>query len=90
MVRYLCRVGVEDVFCCVRAECLRVLQCCGSVCPATSSSLTRATADGPASNCPSVHDARRLKDLDSLLAIYCALTLHAFHRLAASASAARG
>jgi hypothetical protein len=26
-------------------ECLRVLQCCGSVCPATSSSLMRATAD---------------------------------------------
>ena len=28
-------------------ECLRVLQYCGSVCPATSSSLTRATAGGP-------------------------------------------
>ena len=45
----LCREGVEDVYCCVRVECLRVLQCCGSVCPATSSSLTRATADGGAS-----------------------------------------
>ncbi len=43
---YLCREGVEDVCCCVRVECLRVLQCCGSVCPATSSSLTRATAGG--------------------------------------------
>jgi hypothetical protein len=30
---------------CVRVECLRVLQSCGSVCPATACCLTRATAD---------------------------------------------
>ena len=47
---YLCREGVEDVYCCVRVECLRVLQCCGSVCPATASSLMRATAAGALSN----------------------------------------
>jgi hypothetical protein len=35
-----------------------------------------------------VHAARRLKDLDSLFVIYCALTLHAFGRLAAAAAAA--
>ncbi len=45
-VRCLCREGVEDVHGCVRVECLRVLQCCGSVCASTASSLTRATADG--------------------------------------------
>ena len=38
--------------------------------------------------CPSVHAARRLKDLDSSFVIYCALTLHAFGRLAAAAAAA--
>jgi hypothetical protein len=34
-----------------------------------------------------VHAARRLKDLDSSFVIYCALTLHAFGRLAAAAAA---
>ena len=38
--------------------------------------------------CPSVHAARRLKDLDSSFVVYCALTLHAFGRLAAAAAAA--
>ena len=57
MVRCLCREGVEVVCCCVRVECLRVLQCCGSVCPATSSSLTRATAGtGPGTAVSSVMD----------------------------------
>jgi hypothetical protein len=51
MVGCLCRDGVGDVCCCVCVECLRVLQCCGSVCPATSSSLTRATTGGPAVVC---------------------------------------
>ena len=37
-------------------ECLRVLQCCGSVCPATSSSLTRATAGTVASNVVDVYN----------------------------------
>jgi hypothetical protein len=41
----LCREGVEDVYCCGSVECLRVLQYCGCVCPATVSSLMRATAD---------------------------------------------
>jgi hypothetical protein len=35
-----------------------------------------------------VHAARRLKDLDSSFVIYCALTPHAFGRLAAAAAAA--
>ena len=39
--------GVVGVYCCVRVLFLRVLQYCGSVCPATASSLMRATADGP-------------------------------------------
>ena len=34
----------------MRVECLRVLQYCDSVCPATPSSLKRATADGSSSN----------------------------------------
>ena len=57
MVGSLCRVGVEDVCCCVRVECLRVLQCCGSVCPATSSSLTRATAGVVVSNVVDVYNS---------------------------------
>jgi hypothetical protein len=32
------------MFCCVRDFCLSVMQYCGSVCPATASSLMRATA----------------------------------------------
>ena len=35
-----------------------------------------------------MHAARRLKDLDSSFVVYCALTLHAFGRLAAAAAAA--
>ena len=38
------RGGGGCVFCCVPVECLRVLQHCGSVCPATTSSHMRATA----------------------------------------------
>jgi len=48
----LCREGGGgSVDGCVCFECLRVLQCCCPVCPATASSLMRATAGGP--NVPS-------------------------------------
>jgi hypothetical protein len=47
----LCRKGGgwKVVNGCVRVECLRVLQYCGYVCPATAPSLMRATAGGVAS-----------------------------------------
>jgi hypothetical protein len=50
----LCRDGVrwgsDGGDGCVCVECLRVLQHCGSVCPATACSLTRVTAGGSPSN----------------------------------------
>jgi uncharacterized protein YkvS len=49
----LCRqIGGEGkgVDGCMRVECLRVLQCCCSVCPEIACSLMRATAGGVASN----------------------------------------
>jgi hypothetical protein len=50
-----CREGGRGgVYCCVRV--LRVLQYCGSVCPATTSSLMRATAGGVDSNAVDVYN----------------------------------
>ena len=55
---FLCRErgGWGLVYCCKRVECLRVLQFCGSACPATTSSLKRATAGGTVSNVVDVYN----------------------------------
>ena len=53
----LCReVVVWVAYCCVRVLCLRGLWSCGCTCPATASSLIRATAGGVVSNVVDVYN----------------------------------
>jgi hypothetical protein len=53
----LCRRGSRSVDDFVHVECLRVLRCCGYVCPLTACCLTRATAGGILSNAVDLYNS---------------------------------